>query len=181
MPLMQPWLQTDIYLTGDRGAGREVRERAGQLCPPGEFGMCPPRASRGPGVKVNKGAMWTASSNPLTYPFFRPSSHSPVTGIGLFIQWPRPPVAIHTCTATCCLFYILQLHVQTWGQGLLSTVCNSLTLKHSRVAAVYELLLLMKSGFLHECKIFTNVNTFLYKHAHKSKCTHIISCTAVQR
>lgn len=62
-------LQTDIYLTGDRGAGREVRGRVGQRCPPGEFGMCPPRASRRPGVKVNKGAMWTASSNPSPTPF----------------------------------------------------------------------------------------------------------------
>lgn len=65
---MQPRLQADIYLTGDRGAGREVRARAGQLCPPVEFGMCPPRASRRPGVKVNKGAIWTASSNPFFHP-----------------------------------------------------------------------------------------------------------------
>ncbi|CAG04276.1 unnamed protein product [Tetraodon nigroviridis] len=79
---MQPRLQADIYLTGDRGAGREVRARAGQLCPPVEFGMCPPWASRRPGVKVNKGAIWTASSNP----FFHPSSHSLVTGIGHFIH-----------------------------------------------------------------------------------------------
>lgn len=139
LPLMQLGLQTDIYLAGDRGAGREVRERAGQLCPPGEFGMCPPRASRRPRVKVNKGAMWTASSSlqqPLTNPFFHPSSHSPVTGIRLFIHWPRPPLAIHTSSATCRLFYILQFHVQTWGQGPFSTVCNSLTVKRSRVAAV---------------------------------------------
>lgn len=135
--LMQPWLRTDIYLTGDRGAGRGVRDRAGRLCLPGEFGMCPPRASCRPRVKVNKGAMWTASSNPLYQPLFRPSSHSPATGIGLFIQWPHPPVTIHTSTATCRLFYILQLHVQTWGQGPFSTVCNSVTLKHSQVATVY--------------------------------------------
>lgn len=83
-PFMLPWLQTDTYLTRDRGAGREVSERAGQLCPPGEFGMCPPRASRRPWVKVNKGATWAASSSPLYHPLFRLASHRPVTEIGLF-------------------------------------------------------------------------------------------------
>lgn len=169
------WLQTHIYLTGDRGAGREVRERAGQLCPPGEFGMCPPWASRGPGVKVNKGAMWTASCNPLTNPFFRPSSCSPVTGIGLFIHWPRPPVAIHTSTATCRLFYILKLHVQTWGQGPLSTVCNSLTLKHSRVAAVYGLWRRCKQR-LSMCVKYSQMQTHFPLHAECAPtCTRAIA------
>lgn len=101
LPLVQAWIQTDIYLTGDRGAGSEVTERAGQLCPPGEFGMCPLQASCGPGVKVNKGAMWTASRNPLSYP----SSYTLVTGIGLFMQLPRPLKAIYTSSATCRLFH----------------------------------------------------------------------------
>lgn len=83
-----------------------MRERAGQLCPPVEFGMCPPRASRRPGVKVNKGAIWTASSNPS----FHPPSHSPVTGIGLSIQWPRPPVVAHTIAAACRLLCRTQKH-----------------------------------------------------------------------
>lgn len=98
--VMQHRLQADIYLTGDRGVGREVRARAGQLCPPVEFGMCPPRASCRPGVKVNKGAIWTASSNP----FFHPPSHSPETGIGHFIHWPHPPAVTHSIAATCRLF-----------------------------------------------------------------------------
>lgn len=169
LPLMQLWLQTDIYLTGDRGAGREVRERAGQLCPPGEFGMCPPRASRRPRVKVNKGAMWTASSNLSPNPFFHPSSHSPVTGIRLFIHWPRPPLAIHTSSATCHLFYILQFHVQTWGQGPLSTVCNSLTVKHSRVAAVDGLRQGCKQCFS-ICGRYSPTKTHCsIKHAHTCK------------
>lgn len=122
--VMQPRFQADIYLTGDRGAGKEVRARAGQLCPPVEFGMCPPRASRSPEVKVNKGAIWTASSNPS----FHPPSHSPGTGIGHFIHWPRPSVVTHTIAATCRLFDILWLPVQTLDWALFSAVWQT----HSR-------------------------------------------------
>lgn len=132
---MQCRLQADIYLTGDRGAGREVRARAGQLCPPVEFGMCPPRASRRPGVKVNKGAIWSASSNP----FFHPPSHSPVTGIGHFIHWPRPPAVTHTIAATCRLFYILRLRVQTLDWALFSAVWHRYTLGQTRSGAADSL------------------------------------------
>lgn len=125
---MQPRLLADIYLTWGRGAGRGVRERAGQLCPPVEFGMCPPQASRRPGVKVNKGAIWTASSNP----FFHPPSHSPVTGIGHFIHWPRPPAVGHTIAATCSLFYILRLRVQTLDRALFTAVWHSNTVGYTR-------------------------------------------------
>lgn len=106
-------LQKDIYLAGDTGAGSEVTERAGQLCPPGEFGMCPPRASCGPGVKVNKGAMRTASSSRFSTLHPTPQQQKS----GLFMRWPRPPEAIHTSTATCCLSCILPHRVPTWGQG----------------------------------------------------------------
>lgn len=126
--VMQLRLQADIYLTGDRGAGREVRARAGQLCPPVEFGMCPPRASRRPGVKVNKGAIWTASSNP----FFHPPSHSPVTWIGHFIHWPRPPAVTHTIAPACRLLHTLRLRVQTFDWALFSAVWHRFAVGHNR-------------------------------------------------
>lgn len=90
--LMQPWLQTDIYQTGDRGAGREVTERAGQLCPPGEFGMCPPWASCRPGVKVNKrGDADRLQQPPLPSPFF--FHHSPRNR-----NQPLYPLATPSCS-----------------------------------------------------------------------------------
>lgn len=132
---MQPRLQADIYLTGDRGAGREVKTRAGQLCPPVEFGMCPPWASRRPGVKVNKGAIWTAFSTP----FFHPPSHSPVTGTGHFIHWPRPPAITHTIAATCRLIHILRLRVQTLDWALFSAVWHRCAVGQTRPGAANSL------------------------------------------